>query len=68
MTIDGAHAGPSGRWHRTIDPDGDRGRLSGHDGQAPVSDADRHLPVLAKERDVVMDLSTVGIPVNSPDG
>lgn len=25
-------------------------------------------PVLAKERDVVMDSSTVGIPVNSPDG
>jgi lipoprotein-anchoring transpeptidase ErfK/SrfK len=70
VTIDGVEAGPPSSLpaphHRS------------HWGQAGVFPASMGrpkyptpvgiYPVLAKERDVVMDSSTVGIPVNSPDG
>lgn len=70
VTIDGAEAGPPSSLpaphHRP------------HWGQAGVFPASMGRPkyptpvgiysVLGKERDVVMDSSSVGIPVNSPDG
>jgi lipoprotein-anchoring transpeptidase ErfK/SrfK len=70
VTIDGVQAGPPSSLpaphHRP------------HWGQAGVFPASMGRPkyptpvgiytVLAKERDVVMDSSSVGIPVNSPDG
>jgi lipoprotein-anchoring transpeptidase ErfK/SrfK len=70
VTIDGVHAGPP----TSLPAPHHRPRW----GQAGVFPATMGRPqyptpvgiytVLAKERSVVMDSSTVGIPVNSPDG
>lgn len=70
VTIDGAHAGPSSslpaphhrpRW-------GEAGVFPATMGRPKYPTPVGIYTVLAKERDVVMDSSTVGIPVNSPDG
>lgn len=70
VTIDGVESGPSS----TLPAPHHRPRW-GQPGVFPASMGRPKYPtpvgifsVLAKERDVVMDSSTVGIPVNSPDG
>lgn len=70
VTIDGAHAGPPS----ALPAPHHRPRW-GQEGVFPATMGRPQYPtpigiysVLAKERDVVMDSSTVGIPVNSPDG
>lgn len=70
VTIDGAQAGP-----RTPLPAPHHRPRWGEEGVFPASMGRPAYPtpvgiytVLAKERAVVMDSSTVGIPVNSPDG
>lgn len=70
VTIDGAQAGPPSslpaphhrpRW-------GEAGVFPATMGRPKYSTPVGIYRVLAKERDVVMDSSTVGIPVSSPDG
>ena len=70
VTIDGAQAGPASslpaphhrpRW-------GEAGVFPATMGRPKYPTPVGIYTVLAKERDVVMDSSTVGIPVNSPDG
>lgn len=70
VTIDGAEAGPSSslpaphhrpRW-------GEPGVFPASMGRPKYPTPIGIYPVLAKERSVVMDSSSVGIPVNSPDG
>lgn len=70
VTIDGAEAGPSSslpaphhrpRW-------GEPGVFPASMGRPKYPTPVGIYPVLAKERSVVMDSSSVGIPVNSPDG
>jgi lipoprotein-anchoring transpeptidase ErfK/SrfK len=70
VTIDGAQAGPP-----TSLPAPHHRPKWGQAGVFPASMGRPKYPtpvgiytVLSKERDVVMDSSTVGIPVNSPDG
>lgn len=70
VTIDGAQAGPPS----ALPAPHHRPRW-GQEGVFPATMGRPKYPtpigiysVLAKERDVVMDSSTVGIPVNSPDG
>ena len=70
VTIDGVQAGPP-----TALPAPHHRPNWGQEGVFPASMGRPKYPtpvgiytVLAKERDVTMDSSTVGIPVNSPDG
>jgi lipoprotein-anchoring transpeptidase ErfK/SrfK len=70
VTIDGVQAGPP-----TALPAPHHRPNWGQEGVFPASMGRSKYPtpvgiytVLAKERDVTMDSSTVGIPVNSPDG
>jgi lipoprotein-anchoring transpeptidase ErfK/SrfK len=70
VTIDGAHAGPP-----VALPSPHHRKYWGEDGVLPASMGRPEYPtplgkytVLGKERDVLMDSSSVGIPVNSADG
>ncbi|MCT7661102.1 L,D-transpeptidase [Mycobacterium deserti] len=70
VSIDGAHAGP-----RPPLPSPHHRPHWGKEGVMPASMGRPEYPtpvgtytVLAKERDVVMDSSSVGIPVDAPDG
>jgi lipoprotein-anchoring transpeptidase ErfK/SrfK len=70
VTIDGVEAGPSSalpaphhrpRW-------GEPGVFPASMGKPKYPTPVGIYPVIGKERSVIMDSSTVGIPVNSPDG